>query len=439
MSIELITVLLFAGVAVLLISGLPIAFTVGGMGILFTILLWGPEPLFNVVYRIFSAMSMFTLIAIPLFIFIGVMLERSGIADDLYTMFSRWAGHLRGGLAVGTVFICVIFAAMVGLTGPATLTMGLIALPSMLKRGYDKTIPIGSIMAGGALGFLIPPSIMMIIYALFAAVSVGKLFAGGVMPGLLLATLFNGYILIRSQLQPTICPALPKEERATWGEKFVSLRAVILPMLLVLSIMGAIFTGIATPTEASAIGAFSIIICTAIYRKLTWQALKEALWRTARLSGMVMWIFFGAMTFSAVYIALGAAGLIESMLLGAGLGPWGILIIMQLSLFVLGCLLDDFTILILTIPIYVPITTSLGFDPIWFGVLFFINMQMAYLTPPFGYNLFYMKSVAPPGVTMVDIYKSAWPFVVLQGIGLALCMRFPQIILWLPTVVFGLK
>jgi len=436
MSIELITVLLFASLVVLLILGLPVAFCLGSLGIIFTIFLWGPQGLFNVGYRIISVMNYFTIVAMPLFIFMGMMLERSGIADDLYTMFYRWSGRLRGGLAAGTVVICAMFAAMVGLTGPATLTMGVIALPSMFKRGYQKAIPIGSIMAGGALGFLIPPSIVMIFYSLFAGESVGRLFAGGILPGLLLTILFIGYIIIRSAFQPNLCPALPEEERATWGEKFTSLRAIILPGLLIVGVLGAIFTGLCTPTEASAIGALGSIICAAVHRKLNWQILKEALYRTFGLCGMVMWIFYGAMAFSGIYIAMGASDLVASALTIAGIGRWGTLIVMQLSFFVMGCFLDDFTILILAIPIYVPIVASLGFDTLWFGILWVINMQMAYLTPPFGWNLFYMKSVAPKDVVMGDIYRSVWPFVLLQGIGLALCMLFPQIVLWLPNMLF---
>lgn len=437
MSIELITVMLFGSLIVLLIAGLPIAFGLGGLGIVFTIALWGPEALLNIPLRIQATMNYFVIVALPLFIFMGMILERSGVADDLYTMFSRWAGPLRGGLAMGTVVICTMFAAMVGLTGPATLTMGIIAVPSMFKRGYQKAIPMGSVMAGGALGFLIPPSVPMLLYALFTGESVGRLFAGGMLPGLLLATLFILYIGIRSYIQPNICPALPREERVNWREKFISVKSVILPLLIMVSVLGVIFGGIATPTEASAIGVTSAIISALIYRKFTWGVFKGALYNTFKISGMAMWILFGAMAFSAIYVAVGASDLVSSILTGAGLNRWGILIVMQLSFIVMGCFLDDFTIMILTIPIYAPIIISLGFDPIWFAILWIINMQMGYLTPPFGWNLFYMRSVTGSEVTMGDIYRSAWPFVVLQGAGLAICMIFPQIVLWLPNVIFG--
>jgi len=335
--------------------------------------------------------------------------------------------------------LCAIFAAMVGLSGPATVTMGLIALPSMLKRGYNKDISIGCIMAGGALGFLIPPSVTMVIYGMLAEQSVGQLFAGGLFPGMMLAVFYITYIGVRSALQPSICPALPKEQRVSWKEKIFSLRGIILPTLLVLVVLGTIFAGIATPSEASAMGAIGSIACAAALRRLNLQVLKEAAIRTFGLTGMVMWIAFGALCFSTVYSGLGAVDLIKNIIAAVGLGPWGVLILMQLSYFLLGCILDDTAIIFICIPLYVPIVASLGFDLIWFGILFIVNLQMAFITPPVGYNLFYMKGVVPlvaPDITMRDIYRSAWPFVVIQGTGLILVMLFPQLALWLPSVLF---
>ena len=440
MSILLITVLLFATLVVGLLLGAPVVFALGGAGIGFTIFLWGPEALIMTFLRTFEASNSFILLAIPMFIFMGVMLERSGIADALYTMFYHWMGSVRGGLAMGTVVICTMFAAMVGLTGPATVTMGLIALPSMLKRKYTKDIAIGCVMAGGALGFLIPPSVLMIIYAMIARESVGRMFAGGIIPGLILATLLIAYIGIRSAFQPHLCPAIPKEERVSWKQKIISLRAIILPVLLIAWVLGSIFSGFATPSEASAMGAFGSIICAAAYGRLSWQVLQEAAYRTLRFTAMVMWIVFGATCFGTVYTGLGAVELIKQSISTLPLGPWGILIIIQLSYFILGCFLDDMAILLICLPIYIPVITALGFDSLWFGILFIVNMQMAYLTPPFGYNLFYMKGITPiaaPGTTMGDIYRSVWPFVIVQGIALALVMLFPQLALWLPNLIFS--
>jgi len=382
----------------------------------------------------------FLLIAIPMFIFMGVILERSGIADDLYKAFHNWMGPVKGGLAIGTVIICTLFAAMVGLTGPATVTMGLVALPSMLKRGYTKDISIGCIMAGGALGFLIPPSVTAIMYSLIAEQSVGKMFAGGILPGLVLATLFIIYITVRSAIQPNICPALPKEERASWREKFTSLRILVLPLALIMVVLGSIFFGIATASEASAVGAAGSIVCAALLGRLKWRVIIEAADRTLRLTGMVMWIVYGALCFSTVYSGLGAVELVQNLIARLTLSPWGVLIMMQLSYFFLGFILDDTAIIFICLPLYVPIAASLGFDLIWFGILFIVNLQMAFLTPPVGYNLFYMRAVVPmvaPDITLGDIYRSAWPFVILQGIGLVLVMLFPQLALWLPNMLFA--
>ena len=421
MSIEILTLVLFSCLMAILLLGLPVSFALGGIGVIFSFLLWGPQSLVLVALRATSISNSFILLAIPMFIFMGVMLERSGIADELYKTFHQWMGPVNGGLAMGTVAICAIFAAMVGLSGPATVTMGLVALPAMLKRGYNKDISIGCIMAGGALGFLIPPSVTMILYGMLAEQSVGQLFAGGLVPGLILAALFIIYIGVRSVLQPNTCPALPKEERVSLREKFFALKAIILPALLVIVVLGSIFMGVATPSEASALGVIGSIICAAVMGRLNRQTLKEAAFRTFGLTGMVMWIAYGALCFSTVYSGLGAVDLVKNIIAALGLSPWGVLILMQLSYFLLGCILDDTAIIFICIPLYVPIAVSLGFDPIWFGILFVVNLQMAFLTPPVGYNLFYMKGIVPKGITMGDIYRSIVPFVFLQLTGVYQC------------------
>ena len=433
----MLTIILFGSLVIALAAGLPLVFALGGVATLFIIFLWGTDALAVVAVRTYMAMGMFMLVAVPMFIFMGAMLQKAGIADDMYNMMYHWMGALRGGLAAGTVLICTIFAAMVGISGAATVSMGLLALPSMLKRGYNKDIAIGSISAGGALGILIPPSVLMIILALFARLSVGKLFIGGVFPGLLLSGLFITYILIRSFFQIDLAPGVPKSELLPWRRKFLLIPSLILPLSLILLVMGSIFMGFATPSEASAIGAFGAIVCTLIKRRLNWSNMIDALFTTMRLSAMVIWIVFAASVFTSLYAVTGAVDLMSDLLLSVPGGRWGALITMQLMFFVLGMFFDPTGIVMLTTPIFFPVVILLGFDPIWFGILFVVNMEMGFLTPPFGFNLFYMKGVVPPGITMGDIYKSVIPFVGLQAIGLIIIMIFPQIATWLPSMMLG--
>jgi tripartite ATP-independent transporter DctM subunit len=380
-------------------------------------------------------MGKFTLLAIPLFIFMAMILERAGVADDLYTMMHRWMGPVRGGLAMGTVLICAIFAAMSGISATATVSMGLIALPAMLKRNYDKIIALGCISGGGALGILIPPSVPMILYATLTGESIGGLFAGGILPGLLLTLIFILYIGIRCFFQRDLGPALPKEERATWKEKFISLKAVALPIMIIVMVLGSIYAGVCTATEAAALGCLGAIISAGVYRRLTWALVKESCYRTASLTAMIIWILIGAYCFTSVYTGTGAHELMEHLLLSIPGGRYAILFTMQIVFFILGCILDPAGIIMICTPVFVPVIKALGFDPLWFGVLFIMNMEMGYLTPPFGFNLFYMKAIAPPGVTMTDIYRSIVPYVILQGIGLVIVIIFPQIALWLPSLM----
>jgi tripartite ATP-independent transporter DctM subunit len=324
---------------------------------------------------------------------------------------------------------------MVGITGAATVSMGLVALPSMLKHNYNKQIAIGCVSAGGALGVLIPPSVLMIILGLYTNTSIGGLYAGGILPGILLAVMFTIYIFVACLFKPEWGPALLPEERATWKEKFIALKAVILPIVLIVGILGSIFMGAATPSEAAALGAVGSIVCAAVYRMLNWPTLRDACYTTLRLSCMVMWIIFGASVFTALYTAIGAHDLTRQILSYLPGGRWGIVIGMQLIWMIMGCFLDPNGIIMITAPIFFPLSISMGFDPVWFGVLFVINMEMGYLTPPFGFNLFYMQAIAPKGVVMTDIYKSIIPFVMIQAVGLVLCMIFPEIITWLPKIL----
>lgn len=431
---EWLTVILFGSLIVLLLSGLRLVFAIGGVATLFIIVLWGPHALPILANRTYMAMDMFLLVAVPMFIFMGAMLQRCGIAEDMYELMYHWMSGLRGGLAAGTVLICTMFAAMVGISGAATTSMGLIALPSMLKRGYKKDIALGCISAGGSLGILIPPSVLMIILALTSRLSLGQLFIAGILPGLLLSSLFVGYILIRCYFQKDMGPAVPAEERLSRAQRLRLLGALVLPVGLIFAVMGSMFFGLATPSEASAIGALGAIISALIKRSFTWENFTSALFITLRLSAMVIWIVFAASAFTALYAVTGASSLVSDLITAGG-NPWIAIITMQIILLVLGMFFDPSGIVLLTAPIFFPIVTALGFDPLWFAILFVINMELAFLTPPFGFNLFYMKAVVPPGVTMMDIYRSATPFVLLMILGLIICMIFPGIITWLPSLM----
>ncbi len=431
-----ITGIMFASMLLLMTTGLPIAFCLGGVGVASALFLWGPTSLDLLYFASMEVMRNWVLIAVPLFIFMGFVLHESGIAKDLFDAVYLWAGGVRGALGMGTVGICSIMAAMVGISGAATLSMGVIALPAMLKRRYDKHIAVGLIQAGGALGFLIPPSMMMIMYGFLSGVSVGQLFAGGIIPGFMLAVMYIIYIGIRCNLQPHMGPPLPPEERGTLQDKVKSLKALILPSILIFTVMGCIFGGITSPTEASAFGAIGALVCAAVRKKLDWQLIKKTVMPTLELAGFNAWIIIGAVVFSKVYTGLGAKAMINSYIVGLEVNPWIILISMQLTFFIFGMFMDDIAILFLCMPIYIPIVQSLGFDPVWFAVLYIINMQMAFLTPPYGLNLFYMKAVAPPDISMGDIYKSVLPFIGIQAIGIVLVMVFPQLALYLPTLIF---
>ena len=437
MSIEWITGIFFGGMLLVLLTGIPIVYGLGGLSLVLALWLWGPESLGMALFGAVAIVRYTLLVCIPMFVFMGMMLFRSGIADDLYDAFQQWLAPVPGALAAATVGVSTVFAAIVGGVTSATLTLGTVALPLMLKRNYSKSIAIGCIQAGAALGFLIPPSIIAILYAVIAKESVGKLFAGGLFPGLLLSTMFVIYIVVRCTFQPHLGPPIPKAERRPWGERVKALRGLILPMMIIVFVLVSIFLGLATPVEASAVGALGSIVAVAVKRRLNLQIITESLNMTLKLTAIVCWIFMAALTFGKVYGAMGAKELVETITTGLPIGPWGVLIIIQATFFFMGFFLDDTAILFITMPIYIPIIKTMGFDPIWFGVLYLVNMQMAYLTPPFGYCLFLMKSVVPPDITIGDIYRSVTPFVIIQGLGLIIIMVFPQIVLWLPHYLFG--
>ena len=438
MDAGLITILLFVSLVAGLVLGAPITFVLGGLGVLFTFFLWGPHALGVIVSTIYGkAMMSFGLLAIPLFILMGTVLQESGLADRLFGSVHIWMGRIGGGLAAAAVIVCTIFAAMTGIGGAGTVTMGLIALPAMISRGYDKRLALGCIGAGGALGILIPPSIIMIIYGMITRVSVGKLFAGGILPGFLLSFLFIGYILITCKIRPEAGPAFVSEERISWRRKIVATKDTFLAGLLVVAVLGSIFGGVCSPTEGAAIGAIGSLVLMAVYRTLNWQSLKKASYTTLGLTAMVLWIIFGAYCFATVYTALGAPDLINEIVISLPLGYWSIFLMLQIMYFILGMLLDPGAIVMITAPITMPIVYAMGYDPVWFGVIFVMNMQMAYITPPFGYNLFYLKGIAPEGIGIRDIYLAIIPFVLLQAVGLVIVATFPQISLYLPNIIFA--
>ncbi len=441
---------MFGSLAMLLMAGLPLAFVTGGIGVIFLFVFGDLQTLNILPSRIFPFMTDFQLSAIPLFIFMASMLERAGLIEELFDVIYKILGGLRGGLATATIIASTILAAMVGVIGATEVTMGIIALPAMLKRHYNPEMACGSILAGGTLGILIPPSILAILFAVVAQQSVGELFIGAVIPGLILSGLYIVYVTARSYINPEFGPALPPEERVSFSEKIRLTRNVVAPISLVVLVLGVIFTGVATPVEAAGIGTFGALAVAALHRRLTWISIEEAAITTLKASAMVLWIIFGASIFVGFYTLQGGQEFVRATLVGTGFGPYGILIIMMIILVILGMFLDWVGILLLAVPIFIPIMKTLSFDgvfglpgvaahelPLWFGVVYMVNMQMSFLSPPFGYALFYLKSVAPPEITMGIIFRAAIPFLLLQAVGLAVVIIFPELILWLPRQVYG--
>jgi tripartite ATP-independent transporter DctM subunit len=449
-DIAWLTLLLFGSLGVLLALGLPMAFCTGSLAVVF-LFLFGNSAILNMMpSRIFPFMTDYQLSAVPLFIFMAAMLEKAGIIEELFDAVYKWLGSVKGGLAAATVLACTALAAMVGVVGATEVTMGMIALPAMLKRGYDQKLACGSLLAGGTLGILIPPSVMAIVYAVVAQQSLGELLVGSIFPGFLLSGLYIAYILIRCYINPSLGPALPLEERVSTREKFRLLKNTIAPLLLIVLVLGVIFVGIATPVEAAGIGTFGALFVSALHRRLNWLAVQEAAIATLKATAMVMWIFFGATMFVGFFIVKGGQTFVANTILGTGLPPYGILMLMMLILFVLGMFIDWVGILLLTVPIFLPIMKSLEWNgllglpgvrtedvPLWYGVIFMVNMQMAFLSPPFGYSLFYLKSVAPPEITMATIFRAAVNFMALQWLGVGLCILFPAIVTWLPSMLYA--
>jgi tripartite ATP-independent transporter DctM subunit len=439
MSYELIALLMFASMLLLLATGQRVFGAIGFVATAFALALWG-EGGFEMPFNAsFVLLNWYPLVTLPMFIYMGYMLAESGIAEDLYRMFHVWAGPVPGGLAIGTILLMVVISAMNGLSVAGLAIGATIALPELLRRGYDKIMVTGVIQAGSTLGILVPPSVVLILYGMIARQPIGQLWMAGVFPGLLLAGLFIAYIGIRCWMQPRLGPPLPLEERRmSWPDKFRLLGAGIIPLLIFFLMTGLFLLGVTSLVESSAIGAAAATVTAFLRRRLTWQVMEDTIRKTLSVSCMFLWIILAALCFGAVFDGLGAVQAIRFLFLDEwGLSPWEVIILMQLTYLIMGMFLDDTAMLVIVAPLYVPLVAALGFDLIWYGVLYTISCQIAYMTPPFGYNLFLMRAMAPKEITLADIYRSIIPFVLVMVLGMAIIMAFPQIALWLPQWYYG--
>lgn len=438
-SPEWLTILMFAGLLVGLFMGHPLAFVLGGLGIIFGLIgSWGPDIFALFPNRIYGMMDNYVLLAVPLFIFMAQFLDQSGVTEALFDALRYLLGPIKGGIGIAVILVCTVFAACTGVIGASVVAMGLLALPMMLRYGYDKQITCGAICAGGTLGILIPPSIMLVVMGSEASLSVGQLFAGAVIPGLILAALYTAYIAIRCYRNPKMGPPISQEELAQVTKMQIAgmvLKSLVPPVILILGVLGTLFTGIATPTEAAGGGAFLAFMMVLAYGKFSWQALYQAVVKTGRTSTMVLMVLIGATCFTGVFLGNGGGDVVTSFVLGLGFGKWGTLSVMMAIVFILGMFIDWLGVVLICFPLFLPIADQLGFDKLWFVVIIAVNLQTSFLTPPFGYALFYLRGIAPEGVETIDIYKGIIPYVILMLIGLVICTIFPQTITWLPTLV----
>jgi len=427
-----VTILLFGGLLFFLAIGVPVVFALGAISVIITFVLGGTTDLYMIATTTYRQITAPGLIVIPLFLLMGNFLIHSGISDRLFTALNYWLSGIRGGLAIVSIGVCVALA-MCGGFGPGILTMGLIAVPAMIKNRYNKSLALGSVMAGGVLGEIIPPSIIMIIFAYISRISIGKIFFGGAIPGLITAFLYIVYVTVRCYFQPHLAPKAAAN--VTWGMRWRSLKDIVLPASLVVLVLGSIFTGMATPTEASGVGASGAFVICILHGRLTWRVIKDSCLETMKITGMALWILVTATLFGVVYTSAGAQGMVMDLVGDLAVNKWIILGAMQLILIVFGMFMDDYAVLTICAPIFVPIAVFLGFDPTWFAIVFILNMQVAYLTPPFGWALILMRGVAPEEVHTKDIWKSIPPFVAIQLLVLILTMIFPELATWLPKHV----
>ena len=433
--IEAMPLILFGVLFLLLLLGFPVAFTLGGVSFILGYIAFGPE-FFNLLpLRIWGVMTNYVLIAVPLFVYMGVMLEKSGLAEDLLETMALLFGHLRGGLALSVVAVGAMFGASTGIVGATVVTMGLLSLPTMLKRGYRAEVATGTISASGTLGQIIPPSIVLVLLGSVLNISIGDMFVGAVLPGLILVGLYAAYLILVAIFKPEWAPAMPEEELAQFRGKAMAqrvLKAFVLPSLLVVAVLGSIFAGIASPTEAAAVGAFGATLLTVLQRKFSYATLKSVMADTTHLTCMVFVILVGATAFGLVFRGMRGDVYLTDLILSANMGPGGFLALVMAMIFVAGFFIDFIEITFIIVPVVAPIFVALGVDLLWVGILIAMNLQTSFLTPPFGFSLFYLKGVAPPEVRTGHIYRGIIPFIVIQLIGLALVITFPEVATELP-------
>ena len=439
MSYELIALSMFGAMMVMLLTGQRVFAAIGFVASGAALLLYGTGAIEMPYSQVFKLFNWFPMLTLPLFIYMGYVLSEAGIAEDLYRMLHVWFGRLRGGLAIGTILLMVIISAMNGLSVAGMAIGATIALPEMLRRGYDKVMITGVVQGGSSLGILIPPSVVLVLYGMIARQPVGQLWLAGVFPGLLMATVFVLYIMVRCRLNPALAPTVKDEDlNMPMLEKLRLLRAGIVPFLIFFFMTGLFVFGFTSLVESSAVGATAATIAAAVKGRLNWPMLIETSRKTLAISAMFMWLILAALAFGAVFDGLGAARALENLFLDQlHLEPWMVLTIMMATFIVLGIFLDDTAMLVIVAPLYIPLVRELGFDLVWFGVLYTITCQIAYITPPFGYNLFLMRAMAPKEITLVDIYRSIWPFVIMMIGCILLVAIFPGIALWLPNYVYG--
>ncbi len=436
MSIEWISLLVVVGMLGLMALGLPLAWSIGAVAVTLTLALFDPQVMVMLVSRVFDMSLNYTLMSVPLFVLMAGILQRSGVADQLFRAVNVWAGGVRGGMAIGTIIANAIMASMVGIIGAEIVTFGLIALPEMLARKYDERLALGSIAAGGGLATLIPPSVVFIVYGMTAGCSVGELFLAGVLPGALLAVIFVLHVVWRCWRHPEMAPLATDEERnMPLREKLATLKELVMPFCIAGGVLGSIYAGVATPSEAAGVGVILSLAASFINRRFSWKMLNECFAETLRISCMLAWLFFGAQTIIGAYTLAGGTTFVTNSLKAMNLGPWGTIVFMEVIWVFLGCFLDWIGILFLTVPIFLPIILDFGFDPVWFGVVYCMNMHISYLSPPFAPSAFYMKSITPPRVTMGQIYMSTMPYLWLTCMATVIVTVWPGLSIWLPALL----
>lgn len=426
-GVEYGTLLMFVMLLALLLTGMPLAFVTLLVALIFTLGWFGPPAIPLITSRVFSFVSSFVFVSVPMFVLMAALLDRSNIARDLFDAMKIFGGKLRGGVAVQTIFVAVVLAAMSGIIGGEIVLLGMLALPQMLRQGYDRRLAIGVVCAGGALGTMVPPSIVLIIYGLTANVSIGDLFTSAFVPGFMLASLYIGYVLYRSYFTTGAAPEHRAGDELPAEEKLRKLKGLILPLMVVVFVLGSMYGGIASVTEASAVGAFGVLLSTIVRGEFSIQMLRDAAMQTLRTTGMIVWIGIGASALVGVFNLMGGIKFVSGLITGISDVPIVIILFMMLILFVLGLFLDWVGIALLTMPIFVPVIMQLGYSPVWFGVVFAMNMQVSFLSPPFGPAAFYLKSVAPPDITLGEIFRSLAPFIALQVLAVGMLVAFPGI------------